>query len=175
MAKYLDQTGLETVIQKIVEVFVQKETGKGLSSNDFTSTLKTKLENLESDAQVNDIEVVKRNGIALPISGKAVDVSVPTKTSQLTNDSTFTTTAEVNNLINQINKITKQIVTSLPATGSDNIMYLIKNTAPGDSNVYDEWLWIDSKWEKIGDTATVVDVSALTTAEIDGVFTANGI
>lgn len=41
--------------------------------------------------EVNVIEVVKRNGTALPISNKAVDVSVPTKTSDLTNDSGFLT------------------------------------------------------------------------------------
>ena len=37
----------------------------------------------------NVIETVKRNGVALPVTGKAVDVSVPTKVSQLTNDSGY--------------------------------------------------------------------------------------
>ena len=32
---------------------------------------------------------MKRNGTALPVSGKAVDVAVPTKVSELTNDSGF--------------------------------------------------------------------------------------
>ena len=39
----------------------------------------------------NVIETVKRNGVALPVTGKAVDVSVPVKTSELTNDSGFLT------------------------------------------------------------------------------------
>lgn len=53
---------------------VAAEDGKGLSTNDFTTELKTKLEGVESGAQVNLIEVVKINGVALNIADKAVNV-----------------------------------------------------------------------------------------------------
>lgn len=46
----------------------------------------TKLSGIASGAQVNVIESVKVNGSALTVSSKAVDVPVPTKTSDLTND-----------------------------------------------------------------------------------------
>lgn len=45
-----------------------------------------------SDAQANVIETVKVNGTALTPSSKAVNVTVPTKISQLTNDSGYKTT-----------------------------------------------------------------------------------
>lgn len=45
-----------------------------------------------SGAQVNVIETVKVNGTAVTPSSKAVDISVPTKLSQLTNDAGFKTT-----------------------------------------------------------------------------------
>ena len=42
-----------------------------------------------STAQANVIETVKVNGTALEVSGKAVNVTVPTKVSELTNDSEY--------------------------------------------------------------------------------------
>ena len=43
MAKYLDTNGLVYLWQKISEKFVAKEAGKGLSTNDYTTTEKEKL------------------------------------------------------------------------------------------------------------------------------------
>lgn len=83
----------------VAEGKVDKEEGKGLSENDFTDVDKGKLDGIEGGAQVNVIEVVKRNGVALPITDKAVDVAVPTTTSSLTNDSGYITN-EVNDLVN---------------------------------------------------------------------------
>lgn len=53
MSKYLDGTGLNTLWTRIKAVFVAKEAGKGLSSNDFTSSEKTKLTNIATGAEVN--------------------------------------------------------------------------------------------------------------------------
>jgi hypothetical protein len=68
---------------------VDKVSGKGLSTNDYTTNEKNKLSGIASGAQVNVIETVKVNGTALTPSSKAVNVTVPTKTSDLTNDSNF--------------------------------------------------------------------------------------
>jgi len=56
---------------------------------------KAKLDNVAAGAQVNKIETVKVNGVAQPITEKAVDLTVPTKTSQLTNDAGFQDADEV--------------------------------------------------------------------------------
>lgn len=56
--------------------YVQKESGKGLSSNDYTSAEKTKLAGIASSAQVNVIESVKVNGLALDVASKAVNIDL---------------------------------------------------------------------------------------------------
>lgn len=87
----------------VAEGKVDKEEGKGLSENDFTNGYKGKLDGIDDGAQVNVIEVVKRNGVALPVIDKAVDVAVPTTTSSLINDSGYITN-EVNDLVNYYDK-----------------------------------------------------------------------
>ena len=82
---------------------VDKVAGKGLSQNDFTNTLKTKLDNIENNAQVNKIETIKVNNVTQTISSKSVNISVPTKTSDISNDSGYIT-KDVNNLTNYYKK-----------------------------------------------------------------------
>ena len=48
MSKYFGEIGLSTLWTKIKNTFVSKESGKGLSSNDFTNTYKTKVDNIDS-------------------------------------------------------------------------------------------------------------------------------
>ena len=50
MSDFLDSNGLRYLWTKIKNVFVAKETGKGLSSNDFTSTYKSKLDGIATGA-----------------------------------------------------------------------------------------------------------------------------
>lgn len=59
---------------------VDKVTGKGLSTNDYTTAEKTKLSGIAANAQVNVIESVKVNGTALEVTDKAVNVVVPAAT-----------------------------------------------------------------------------------------------
>lgn len=51
--KYLDYAGLAYFWSKLKAYFVKQETGKGLSTNDFTTELKTKLEGIAAGADVN--------------------------------------------------------------------------------------------------------------------------
>lgn len=73
---------------------VDKETGKGLSTNDYTTAEKEKLASLPSDAEANVIETVKVNGSPLAIADKAVDVPVPTALSELSADETHRLVAD---------------------------------------------------------------------------------
>lgn len=67
----------DTALSNEIDTKVDAVTGKGLSTNDFTNALKTKLEGIESGAEVNVIETVKLNGTALtPDANKAVNVEV---------------------------------------------------------------------------------------------------
>ena len=83
--------GLKTLLSNKVD----KVDGKGLSTNDYTTAEMTKLSGIESGAEVNVIDTVKVNNQALVPTGKTVDISVPTTTSELTNDSGFITSSDI--------------------------------------------------------------------------------
>jgi len=82
----------------------------------------------------------------------ATIASVPTRTSDITNDSDFQTGTQVSNAITSaISGVTQfdyQIVSELPVTGVKGVIYLLPNSGFG-TNVYDEYIWIES-----GDPAT---------------------
>ena len=179
--EYLDKSGLTLLISKIKSALggkVDVVSGKGLSTNDYTSAEKQKLSGIANGAQVNVIESVKVNGTKLTPSSKAVDVTVPTKTSQLTNDSGYQsatsvesiitakgyqTQSQVQSLINSavgnITSIRYEKVTSLPATGSNGVIYLVAHSH-GTQDIYDEYIWLSETktYEKIGNTD--IDLSA---------------
>lgn len=50
MGDYIDSNGLRYLWTKIKNLFVQKESGKGLSTNDFTTAYKTKLDGIATGA-----------------------------------------------------------------------------------------------------------------------------
>lgn len=68
----------QATLQGNIDKKVDKVSGKGLSTNDYTNDEKTKLKGIAVNAQVNVIETVKVNGVALTPTAKAVDVTVPT-------------------------------------------------------------------------------------------------
>ena len=68
----------QDALQANINTKVDKVSGKGLSTNDYTTAEKNKLSGIAEGAQVNVIETVKVNGVALTPSSKAVNVSVPT-------------------------------------------------------------------------------------------------
>lgn len=90
---YLDKNGLLYFWQKCKSFFVAKEMGKGLSTNDFTTELKNKLDGIETQAQKN----VKPDWNAS--TGNAAEIlnkpTIPSKTSDLTNDAGFITAEQV--------------------------------------------------------------------------------
>lgn len=75
--------------------------------------------------------------------------------------------AKVNNINSQINSLigfTATIVNSLPATGEVGVMYLKLNTSASvEGNIYDEYIWVNNNFEKIGSTETTVDLSGYVT------------
>jgi hypothetical protein len=87
----------------------------------------------------------------------------------------FVTTA-VNNAIGNITGLNFEIVPTLPDTGTAGTIYLISNGGSGQ-NIYDEYVWVNSKFEKIGTTdidlsgyLQTTDIVAITNAEIDTIL-----
>ena len=105
---------------------------------------KKKLDAIASGAQVNKIETVKVNGTALtPDSSKAVnvDLSAYAKSADVTK--------EIASAVSGVTQIDYSVVETLPSTGKKGIIYLVANSDSGN-NIYDEYIYINSKFEKLG-------------------------
>lgn len=147
------------------------ESGKGLSTNDYSNADKTKLAGIAEGAQVNIIEGITVNGTAVSPTEKVVALIIATKTSDLTNDAGFITKA-VADLTNYYDKTTIDGMVSsaikymgtvatfadLPTGASNGDLYYV--TADSKSYV---WNSTDSDWDEMSGT---IDLSPyLTKAE----------
>lgn len=105
---------------------------------------KKKLDAIASGAQVNKIETVKVNGTALtPDSSKAVNVDLSAYAKSDAVNSQIATA------VSGITQIDYTVVDSLPSTGKKGVIYLVANSGTG-TNIYDEYIYINSKFEKLG-------------------------
>lgn len=114
---------------------------KAKAESDAVATRVEALEN--AGAQANKIESIKVNGAAQTIApDKSVNISVPTKTSQLNNDSTFQTSAQVvaaiNTAISKSGHASFQKVDAVPKADAaqENILYLVMNTTTKHYDIY---------------------------------------
>lgn len=87
------------------------------------------------------------------------------------------TASEVNTAIQtalgSITGVSYQIVETLPQTGAAGVIYLVSNSGTG-ANVYDEYIYTNGAFEKIGSTDTDLsgyiqesDLVTITNGEID--------
>lgn len=102
------------------------------------------------------------------------ELGIPTDTQDLTNTAGFITKIvddlvnyytklEIDDIINQIKQSSFRIVDDLPLVGEPGVIYLILNSRPQSRNYYNEYIYIDNRWEKIGDTE--IDLSGYVTDE----------
>lgn len=65
-------------------------------------------------------------------------------------------------MINGITSFNYEIVTELPAIGQKGIIYLILNSASTEeNNIYDEYIYLNDKYEKLGSFTTQIDLSQI--------------
>jgi predicted heme/steroid binding protein len=141
---------------------------------------------IDAAGEDNVIEVIQKNGVALTVSNKTVNIPVPTdaEIQTLIEAYEYQTAQDVDDAITEalagITGIDFTVVQTLPQTGEKGVIYLVSNSGTG-LDIYDEYIWVDGtpsgSFEKIGTTA--VDLSgyvqasemhALTNAEIDTIF-----
>lgn len=108
-----------------------------------TDALDTRVTTLESaGAQANVIESIKVNGTAQTITNKAVDIKMPTKVGDLTNDQKFQTETQVSTAIqtaiSKSGHASFEKADSLPsaATAKENVLYLVMNAKTGHYDIY---------------------------------------
>lgn len=197
--KYLDSDGLLYFTQKIktwLSGKVDKVDGKGLSTNDFTTTLKNKLDGISAGANVNvqadwnatSGDAFIKNKPTIPAGaklyssiGQNTDGAMTQKvvTDALggkaniihTHDDRYYTESEVDSKIaDAISGVTQfdlEVVTSLPTTGVKGKIYL-KAHSHGTGDAYDEYIWTGSAFEKIGNTDIDLSGYATTSALTTG-------
>ena len=137
------------------------------TDNNYTTAEKNKLAGLsnyddteikQQIAQAGKIDTIKVNGTAQPVVNKTVSLTiptVPTNISAFTNDKNYQTEDEVTSLIadavGEIQTLEYSVVGSLPATGEVGVIYLVSNGGT-NPNIYDEYIYINGNFEKIGTT-----------------------
>lgn len=166
-----------------------KELIKNLDSNKADKTeIPTRVSQLENDSNYltqhqdistkqdilvsgTNIKTINNNSL---LGEGNLSIPTPTKTSQLTNDSNFITTAvdnltnyylktntyskeEVNNLINAIKSFNIEVVESLPIVMKEATIYLVPSGQSEENNFYNEYIYVNNKVELIGNTK--VDIS----------------
>lgn len=136
MAKYLDSTGLthfwakiKAYVSKAIgdlnlgDTYQAKEAGKGLSTNDYTTAEKNKLSGIAAGAEVN----VQANWAESDSSEDSFiknKPTIPSKTSDLTNDSGFITAGEMPDVIPTSQKGSANGVCPLDANSKIDSQYL---------------------------------------------------
>ena len=85
----------KTKEDELIAKKVDKETGKGLSTNDYTTDEKNKLAGIATGADVSTITGIQVNGTTQSPVNKIVNITVPTDNKDLNNGAGYQTVANV--------------------------------------------------------------------------------
>lgn len=201
--KYLDDTGVALLWAKVKAAIAAKPDVNTtytlqqsmVDAHQFSligSDSSTVTITIPDNGEENVIETIQVNGTALTPTNKTVNITglAPLASPDLTGTPTAPT-ASVGTETTQIATtafvaaaiaaasigIQFEIVQTLPASGDSGTIYLVSHsgTAP---DVYDEYIWINNAWEKIGTTQVdlsgyvqFTDLVAITSSEIDQICT----
>ena len=148
----------------------------------------------ETDVQINGSSIVSNDVADIQVEGTynastnkiATMSEIPTKVSDLSNDSGFITNTvnnltnyytktntytktEIDNLISAVSTLDIEVVQTLPTQDiSTTTIYLVPKTA-STNDAYDEYIYVNNSWEHIG--STEVDLSNYyTKTQTDGLL-----
>lgn len=197
--EYISKAGALYIVTKMKELLSKKVDavdGKTLTTNDFTTAEKNKLEGIATgatkvivDASLSSsTNAIQNKAVNTALGGKA-PLSSPTFTGtpkaptalEGNNTTQIATTAFVTNAVGKaisgVTGIKFEKVESLPASGKDGVIYLVPNSSSISKNIYDEYIWTGSAFEKIGTTEQDLsgylkssDLVEVSNGEIDAMF-----
>lgn len=79
-------------------------------------------------------------------------------------DAKYVTSSDITTAINSALSTYKQgivtIVSSLPATGEEGLLYLVPDANASSSDVYTTWTWEDNSWVQMGATTFTITVDS---------------
>lgn len=150
--KYIDENGLLYLWQKIKSIVP-------LKTSDLTN-------DSEYQTKANVKSTVEGYGYQTNANVKSTIESYGYQTSSQVSTA-------ISNALADVSGISYSIVTSLPSTGEPGVIYL-KSNGGSNSNIYDEYIYVGGKFEKIGTTDVDLsgylkssDLTAITNGEID--------
>ena len=148
----------------------------------MTSADKSKLNGIAAGAQANVIEGITVGGTAVTVTDKVAAIpAIPTKVSQLTNDSGYQTAAQVDSKISALGSVltykgTKATFADLPKTGNKVGDTWNVTAANGDTPAGTNYAWNGTAWDPLGGEVDLsgyveaADLLPLTNTEIDEMF-----
>ena len=161
-------TNVKTYITTILNGYVAKEDGKGLSTNDLTTALKTnydaaythsQADHAPATAQENVIEGVTVNGSAVDLTNKIANITVPTTVSSLTDAGNYALKSDLTTVYKY--KGSKATYAELPANAEIGDVWDVV----GDNGK--NYAWNGTDWDDLGGTFTI---ETATDADIDALF-----
>ena len=158
-------TGTEPVngkaVASAISTKVDKISGKSLSTNDLTNTLKNNYDaaythsqsaHAPSSAQANVIETIKVNNTALTPTNKTVNISVPSNTDRYVNkavfadDSTATAANPIKMTLTRAGSDTNTITANIPKVSSSSAGVVPKGAAVSSQSKTTKFLREDGTW-----------------------------
>ena len=126
-----------------------------VKQNEKAKALTQRVADLEAaGGQANKIESIKAIG-----ADKSVNITVPTKTSQLNNDSGYQTSTQVSDTVAKAvaaaDHLKRKVVASAAAISTSaadaaQYIYMVPKGTGKDADKYDEYMVIDGVLEKVG-------------------------
>lgn len=142
--------------------------GSGLSINSETGVLTANVQawsslNFKPFSSVNSTDFTTTSGIL------SINNATWAKKFDVSNSlSGYYTKEQVDNLLSNLKKATITVVSTLPTTGSEGIIYLV-----GTSTPYEQYVWEGSAWIDLGSAKIEIDLSNY--VNTTGTLTANQI
>lgn len=138
LSSYYTKTETNNLLDDKVDV----ETGKGLSTNDYTTNEKNKLSGIETSAQVNKIESITLNGTTQTITNKTVALTTLRAYNGTITGTGTTYTFNVNHNLNNIDSIcvvrdsnNNEVIVDKKNTNANTIAITFA-TAPSTTETY---------------------------------------
>lgn len=181
-------SNLCAVLKEILDGKVDKVSGKGLSTNDFTTAYKTKLDGIAAEANKITVDSALSGTSTNPVQNKVVVERIGTIEANVSAAATTAGNAaasaaavkkdlanyykktetysqtEINNKISAIPKFDIKVCEALPDSNiSKTTVYLLKGKKEDTNNIYDEYIYVNSKWEMLGSQS--LDLSGYATTE----------
>lgn len=154
--KTLEQLGFKEYDDTLIKQEIQSLTEIVENTDREVNTLYNRVENLHHDIEeqeenINHLADTKAEKTEIPNVSQFITRTVDNLANYYLKNETYNK-GQVDNLISGISTIQVEIVDQLPDVGKSNVIYLVPSPSAKTGDVYNEYMYINNKWEMIGST-----------------------